>query len=442
MEIIEKIQNKSAKIGIIGLGYVGLPLGLEFAVKGFDVLGFDLDNEKIEYLEKGESYIKHIGSERINKSVKEGKLSATSDFSKISEVDAIIICVPTPLNEYREPDMSYVVGTARTIAEYMRAGHLIVLESTTYPGTTEEILLPLFRNAKSAGDSGYEVGKDFYLAFSPEREDPNNEKYSTSTIPKVIGGVTQNCLKSAVELYDQVIVKTVPVSSPRAAEATKLLENIYRSINIALVNELKMVFDKMDIDIWEVIAAASTKPFGYTAFYPGPGLGGHCIPIDPFYLTWKAREFEVNTKFIELAGEINTHQPHYVVEKAMAVLNEFKIPLNGSRILILGAAYKKDIDDMRESPSLKLIDLFTERGAVVDYSDPYIPSLPKTRKYDFEKVSVELTPESIKNYNLIVLSTDHTDFDYKMIVHNARAILDTRNAFEKNNLRSSTIFKA
>ena len=442
MEIIEKIQNKSAKIGIIGLGYVGLPLGLEFSGKGFNVLGFDLDKEKIEFLERGESYIKHIGSDRINKSVSEGKLSATSDFSKIADMDAIIICVPTPLNEYREPDMSYVEGTAKTIAEYMRADQLIVLESTTYPGTTEDILLPLFLKAKSADDNGFEVGKDFYLAFSPEREDPNNEKYSTSTIPKVIGGVTNNCLKSAIALYDQVIVKTVPVSSPRAAEATKLLENIYRSINIALVNELKMVFDRMDIDIWEVIAAASTKPFGFTAFYPGPGLGGHCIPIDPFYLTWKAREFEVNTKFIELAGEINTHQPHYVVEKAMAVLNEYKMPLNGSRILILGAAYKKDIDDMRESPSLKLIDLFTDRGAIVDYSDPYIPSLPKTRKYNFEKVSVDLSPESIKNYNLVVLSTDHTDFDYKMIVHNARAILDTRNAFEKNNLKSPTIFKA
>ena len=437
-----KIGNKEVIVGVLGLGYVGLPLGLEFAGKGFDVLGFDLDKEKIEYLEKGESYIKHIGSERINKSVKDGKLSATSDFSKIHDVDTIIICVPTPLNEYREPDMSYVEGTAKTIAEYMRTGQLIVLESTTYPGTTEEILLPLFQNADSAGDNRFEVGKDFYLAFSPEREDPNNEKYSTSTIPKVIGGVTENCLKSAIALYDQVIVKTVPVSSPRAAEATKLLENIYRSINIALVNELKMVFDRMDIDIWEVITAASTKPFGFTAFYPGPGLGGHCIPIDPFYLTWKAREFEVNTKFIELAGEINTFQPHYVVEKAMEVLNEYKLPLNGSRVLILGAAYKKDIDDMRESPSLKLIDLFTERGAIVDYSDPYIPSLPKTRKYNFEKVSVELTPESIKNYNLVVLSTDHTDFDYKMIVHNARAILDTRNAFEKNNLRSSTIFKA
>ncbi|UCH66203.1 MAG: nucleotide sugar dehydrogenase [Ignavibacterium sp.] len=442
MEIIEKIQNKSAKIGIIGLGYVGLPLGLEFAGKGFDVIGFDLDEKKIEFIGRGESYIKHIDSERIRKSVTDGKLLAVSDFSKISEMDAIIICVPTPLNEYREPDMSYVESTTKTITEYMRAGQLIVLESTTYPGTTEEILLPLFRNAKSAGDNGFEVGKDFYLAFSPEREDPNNEKYSTSTIPKVIGGVTANCLKAAITLYDQVIIKTVPVSSPKAAEATKLLENIYRSINIALVNELKMVFDRMEIDIWEVIAAASTKPFGFTAFYPGPGLGGHCIPIDPFYLTWKAREYEINTKFIELAGEINTHQPHYVVEKAMEVLNEYKLPLNGSRILILGASYKKDIDDTRESPSLKLIELFIERGARVDYTDPYIPSLPKTRKYNFAMKSIDLTTENIKNYDLLVLSTDHTNFDYKMIVHNAKAILDTRNAFAKNNLKSPTIFKA
>jgi len=442
IDIIEKIQNKSAKIGIIGLGYVGLPLGLEFAKKGFDVLGFDLDNKKIEFLENGKSYIKHIDSERIRNCVNEGKLSATSDFSSISDVDAVIICVPTPLNEYREPDMSYVEGTAQTISKYMRAGQLIILESTTYPGTTEDILLPLFQNANSARDNKFEVGKDFYLAFSPEREDPNNENYSTATIPKVIGGVTEKCLKSAIALYDQIIVKTVPVSSPRVAEATKLLENIYRSINIALVNELKMVFNRMDIDIWEVIAAASTKPFGYTAFYPGPGLGGHCIPIDPFYLTWKAREYEINTKFIELAGEINTYQPHYVVEKAAEVLNEYKKPLNGSNILILGAAYKKDIDDMRESPSLKLIDILTEKGAIVDYSDPYIPSLPKTRKYDFEKISVDLTPESIKKYDLVLLSTDHSNFDYKMIVHNAKAILDTRNAFEKNNLKSDTIFKA
>jgi UDP-N-acetyl-D-glucosamine dehydrogenase len=442
MDLIDKINNKSAKIGIIGLGYVGLPLGLEFAGKGFVVLGFDLDERKIEFLKEGKSYIKHISGERIKKAVSDNKLSATSDFSKLSEMDAIIICVPTPLNEHREPDMSYVEGTAQTIANYLRKDQLITLESTTYPGTTEDILLPLFENAKSTGENGFKVGKDFYLAFSPEREDPNNPKYSTSTIPKVVGGVTEKCLLVAKALYDQVIVDTVPVSSPRAAEATKLLENIYRSINIALVNELKMVFDRMDIDIWEVIKAASTKPFGYTAFYPGPGLGGHCIPIDPFYLTWKAREFEINTKFIELAGEINTYQPYYVIEKAMEVLNKFKKALNGSKVLLLGASYKKDIDDMRESPSLKLLEIFNERGAKVDYSDPYIDTLPKTRKYDFDMKSIELSPDIIKEYDLVVLSTDHTDFDYKMIVENAKIILDTRNAFEKNNLKSSNVYKA
>jgi UDP-N-acetyl-D-glucosamine dehydrogenase len=411
-------------------------------VKGFDVLGFDLDESKIKHLENGKSYIKHIGSDRIGKAVSAGKLKASSDFSKISEMDVIIICVPTPLNEHREPDMSYVESTARTIAKYLRKGQLITLESTTYPGTTEGILLPLFEKSKSSGNNSFKVGKDFYLAFSPEREDPNNPKYSTSTIPKVVGGVTQECLEVAKALYDQVIVETVTVSSPKAAEATKLLENIYRSINIALVNELKMVFDRMDIDIWEVIAAASTKPFGYTAFYPGPGLGGHCIPIDPFYLTWKAREFEINTKFIELAGEINTYQPYYVVEKATEVLNKVQKPLNGSSILILGASYKKDIDDMRESPSLKLIEIFNERGAKVQYSDPYIPALPKTRKYNFDMKSVDLSAERIKDYDLIVLSTDHSDFNYKMIVDNAKLILDTRNAFDKHNLKSHNIYKA
>jgi len=442
MDLIEKIQNKSANIGIIGLGYVGLPLCLEFANKGFNVLGFDVDENKIKCLMRGKSYIKHIGSEKIKKTVSEGKLGATSDFSKITNMDAIIICVPTPLNEYREPDMSYVVGTADTISKYLHKDQIVILESTTYPGTTKDILLPLFEKAKSSGNGKFKVGKDFYLAFSPEREDPNNSKYSTSTIPKVVGGMTEECLKIATALYEQVIVKTVPVSSPSVAEATKLLENIYRSVNIALVNELKMVFDRMDIDIWEVIAAASTKPFGYTAFYPGPGLGGHCIPIDPFYLTWKAREYEINTKFIELAGEINTYQPYYVVEKAIEVLNKIKLPLNGSRVLILGASYKKDIDDMRESPSLKLIELFMERGAHVEYTDPYIPSLPKTRKYNFALKSVDLTAENIKSYDLVVLSTDHTDFDYKMIGSNAKAILDTRNAFERNGIKSSSIYKA
>jgi UDP-N-acetyl-D-glucosamine dehydrogenase len=318
----------------------------------------------------------------------------------------------------------------------------VVLESTTYPGTTEELILPLLKNAKNSGKRNFVVGKDFYLAFSPEREDPNNPDYTTASIPKVIGGVTPQCLEVAKTLYDQVIVKTVPVSSPRAAEATKLLENIFRSVNIALVNELKMVFDKMGIDVWEVIEAASTKPFGFTAFYPGPGLGGHCIPIDPFYLTWKAREFELNTKFIELAGEINTYQPHYVVEKSMEVLNIFKRALNGSKVLILGAAYKKDIDDMRESPSLKLIEILREKGADVDYHDPLVPNLPRMRHYNYDMESVELTKEKIAEYDLVILSTDHSSFDYKLFAENARIIVDTRNSFQSRSIKSGNIYKA
>ncbi len=341
--------------------------------------------------------------------------------------------------------MSYVVDTAITIAKYLRKGQLVTLESTTYPGTTEEILQPLFENAPIEQNVGLEkfvVGQDFYLAFSPEREDPNNPDYNTSTIPKVVGGVTDNCLKISTELYNNVIVKTVPVSSPKVAEATKLVENIYRSVNIALVNELKMVFDKMDIDIWEVIAAASTKPFGYNAFYPGPGLGGHCIPIDPFYLSLKGREFEVNTRFIELAGEINTHMPYYVVENAAKLLNSSKKALNGSKILLLGAAYKKDIDDMRESPSLRLIELFEREGAEVEFNDPYVPKLYKMRKYDYTMESVEITAENLQNYDLVVLSTDHSDYDYKLIADSSKLILDTRNAFEKNGIKSDHIKKS
>jgi len=439
MELKDKILNKTAHIGIIGLGYVGLPLGLAFAAKGFNVLGFDLDERKIKFLEKSQSYIKHISEVKIKKVISNGKLKVTTDFSKLPKVDVIIICVPTPLDEHREPDMSYVVNTAKTVAKYLRRGQLVTLESTTYPGTTDELLQPLFENA--GGKNKFKVGKDFYLAFSPEREDPNNPDYSTVTIPKVVGGVTPKCLEIATTLYDQVIIRTVPVSSPRAAEASKLLENIYRSVNIALVNELKMVFDKMNIDIWEVIAAASTKPFGFKAFYPGPGLGGHCIPIDPFYLTWKAREFEINTKFIELAGEINTYQPYYVVEKSGEALNKFKKALNGSKVLILGAAYKKDIDDMRESPSLKLIDIYREKGASVDYSDPLIPILPKTRKYKFNMKSVKFTEEKLQSYDLVVLSTDHSIFDYKLIAKSSRLIVDSRNAFEARGIKSKNIFK-
>jgi len=451
MDLKQKFENKTAVVGIIGLGYVGLPLGLEFAHKGFNVLGFDIDEKKVPILNSGKSYIKHIKAERIKSAVDNKKFEATSDFSRLNLCDAIIICVPTPLDEHREPDLTFIENSGKIVAEYLRKGQLVVLESSTYPGTTDEILLPMFENApatqskdKSSANKElkYKVGEDFYLAFSPEREDPNNPDYNTATIPKVIGGVTPKCLKLAKALYDNVIVRTVPVSSPRAAEATKLLENIYRSINIALVNELKMVFDRMDIDVWEVIEAAKTKPFGFQAFYPGPGLGGHCIPIDPFYLTWKAREYDINTKFIELAGEINTFMPYYVVEKAGHVLNKHKKSLNGSKVLILGASYKKDIDDMRESPSLKLIEILRENGAKVDYNDPYVSKLPKTRKYKFDMKSVELSKENISKYDLLILSTDHTSYDYELINKQAKIIVDTRNAFEKHGVRGDKIYKA
>ncbi|PID61578.1 MAG: UDP-N-acetyl-D-glucosamine dehydrogenase [Ignavibacteriae bacterium] len=445
MDFLDKIKNKTAKVGIIGLGYVGLPLGLEFAFKGFDVIGFDVDEKKIPLLMEGKSYIKHIPEEKIKKAVDSGKFTAVSKFDKLPEVDAIIICVPTPLNKHREPDMSYVVNTAKTISKYLRKGQLVTLESTTYPGTTEEILQPLFEKApvtQGVSNEEFKVGEDFYLAFSPEREDPNNPDFNTSTIPKVVGGVTEKCVKIATELYNNVIVKTVPVSAPKVAEATKLVENIYRSVNIALVNELKMVFDRMGIDVWEVITAASTKPFGYNAFYPGPGLGGHCIPIDPFYLTWKAREFEVNTRFIELAGEINTFMPYYVVDNAAKFLNNEKKALNGSKVLLLGAAYKKDIDDMRESPSLRLIELLEREGAEVDFNDPYVPKLYKMRKYDYTMESVELTEENLKAYDLVILSTDHSDYDYQFIADNSKLILDTRNAFEKNGVKAEHIKKS
>jgi UDP-N-acetyl-D-glucosamine dehydrogenase len=440
MKLLDKIQNHSAIIGIIGLGYVGLPLALEFVYKKFKVIGFDLDPKKTELLSNGKTYIKHIEEIRIKTAVESGYFSATIDFSRLTEVDAIIICVPTPLNEHKEPDVSYIISSGKVIAKYLREGQLVVLESSTYPGTTDEILLPMFEDCKKSQSEKFVVGKDFYLAFSPEREDPNNPNFTTATIPKVVGGITKDCLEAAKTLYDKIIIKTIPVSSTRVAEATKLLENIYRSINIALVNEMKIILDKMGIDIWEVIEAASSKPFGYQPFYPGPGLGGHCIPIDPFYLTWKAREYDINTKFIELAGEINTFQPYYVIEKCVEALNKFKKSLNGSKILILGAAYKKNIDDMRESPSLKLIEIFREKGAEVDYNDPYIPELPKMRKYDYQMRSIELTATALKKYDLIVLSTDHDVYDYKFISKNAKLIVDTRNVFHKNG--NFNVFKA
>ncbi|MDZ4713514.1 MAG: nucleotide sugar dehydrogenase [bacterium] len=435
MNLKDKVRQNNFTVGIIGLGYVGLPLALEFAHKGIKVIGFDLDDFKIKkILKEKKSYIKHIPSEKIKSAVDNKKLTATTDFAKLPQADAVIICVPTPLNHNREPDMSYVVSTAEMIGKYLRKGQFVSLESTTYPGTTDEILLKIFE-AK-----GLKVGKDFYLCFSPEREDPNNEKYSTATIPKVLGGVTKECLEIGTAIYEKVIVKIVPVSSTKAAESTKLLENIFRSINIALVNELKVVFDRMGIDVWEVIDAAATKPFGFTAFYPGPGLGGHCIPIDPFYLTWKAREYEISTKFIELAGEINTFMPEYVVSKVYHALNENKKCLNGAKILLLGLAYKKDIDDLRESPSLKLIELLQDEGAVVDYNDEYVTTIPKLRKYEFNKKSVKLTKQNIAKYDLILLSTDHTYYDHKLIFDNAKIIVDTRNAFKK--FKAKKLYKA
>ncbi|MEO8209501.1 MAG: nucleotide sugar dehydrogenase [bacterium] len=435
MSLKNKVIENKFTVGIIGLGYVGLPLALEFANKGIKVIGFDLDEFKIKkILKEKESYIKHIPSEKIKSAVEKKTLTATTNFALLPEADAVIICVPTPLNHNREPDMSYVVDTAKTIGKYLRKGQFVSLESTTYPGTTDEILLKIFE------EKGFKVGKDFYLCFSPEREDPNNEKYSTSTIPKVLGGVTKECLEIGTLIYEKVIVKVIPVSSTKAAESTKLLENIFRSINIALVNELKVVFERMGIDVWEVIEAASTKPFGFTPFYPGPGLGGHCIPIDPFYLTWKAREYEISTKFIELAGEINTAMPEYVVSKVYHALNENRKCLKGSKILLLGLSYKKDIDDLRESPSLKLIELLQDEGAIVDYSDEYVTTIPKLRKYEFNKKSVALTKKNISKYDLVLLSTDHSYYDYKLIFDNAKIIVDSRNAFKK--FKGKKLYKA
>lgn len=419
MEVIDKINARVAKVGIIGLGYVGLPLLIEFCKAGFQVTGFDVDNEKIASLKEGKSYIKHIDSSIIQKNL--GRFSPTAEFSLLSEMDCIIICVPTPLNKYREPDMSYVFDTTKTIARYLRKDQLVSLESTTYPGTTDQDMRAILE------ESGLKAGVDFHLAFSPEREDPNNKDFSTSTIPKVVGGYTGNCLTVAIALYSSVVAQVVPVSSTRAAEAAKLLENIYRAVNIALVNELKMLFDKMDIDIWEVIEAAKTKPFGFQAFYPGPGLGGHCIPIDPFYLTWKAREYDFATRFIELAGEINTHMPHYVVQKTVDALNERGTAAKGAKILILGFAYKKDVDDSRESPTLTLIKLLEGKGAEVDYNDPHVPKAPKTRKHKVEKYSVPLTPENLSKYDCVIVSTDHSVYDPEFIVKNAKLVVDTRN---------------
>ncbi len=433
MELKNKINERKAVVGVIGLGYVGLPLVMAFEKAHFPVIGFDLDGEKVKLLTEGKSYIKHISADRIKALGDHGRFRATTDFSLLRDADCIIICVPTPLNKQREPDLSYVMNTTKTIAQYMRKGQLIVLESTTYPGTTDEDMKSVLE------EGGMKTGEDFYLAFSPEREDPNNKDYSTSTIPKVVGGCTEKCLIMANALYSTIIQKTVPVSSTKVAEATKLLENIYRAVNIALVNELKILFDRMGIDVCEVIEAAKTKPFGYQAFYPGPGLGGHCIPIDPFYLTWKAREYDFHTKFIELAGEINTAMPYYVVEKVMHALNQRGRSIKASKVLVLGLAYKKDIDDVRESPSLKLIELLTQNGADVDYNDPYVPKTKKLRKHDLKMSSVPITQETLRQYDCVLIATDHSSYDYEFIVRNSALVVDTRNATRKMSLNGNVV---
>ena len=436
MDLLTRINDQKAVIAVVGLGYVGLPLLMEFVEEKFHTIGFDIDNKKVDSLNSGKSYIKHIASERVQKVLDSNLFEATADFSRIKEVDCILICVPTPLTRHREPDVSYIANTAESIAKYLQKGQLVVLESSTYPGTTEELLKPILEKSGLKGD------EDFWVAFSPEREDPNNPNYNTKTIPKVIGANTEMGRKLTKALYDKVIVETVPVSSSQAAEATKLLENIFRSVNIALVNEMKMILDKMGIDVWEVINAAKTKPFGFMPFYPGPGLGGHCIPIDPFYLTWKAREYEINTRFIELAGEINTSMPFWVINKLMDALNDRGKSLKNSKILVLGAAYKKDIDDPRESPSFKLMEILIHKGAEVDYNDPYVPVLPHMRMYDIQRKSVELTPENLSKYDCVLISTDHSAYDFEFIAQHSQLIVDTRNATDKITQNKEKIVKA
>jgi UDP-N-acetyl-D-glucosamine dehydrogenase len=427
MTLREKIEKKEALVGVIGLGYVGLPLVLRFWEVGFSVLGFDTDRDKVERLNRGESYIKHIPSSLVAEMTapqgRRQRFTATHDMKRLSEPDALLICVPTPLTPSREPDLSYVENTTRDIAAALRPGQLVSLESTTYPGTTVEVLLPILSESLT-------VGRDFSLVFSPEREDPGNPSYHVQNIPKVVGGITSACLENGVALYSQVVDRVVPVSSTQAAEMTKLLENIYRAVNIALINELKVLCLRMGLDIFEIIEASRTKPFGFQAFYPGPGLGGHCIPIDPFYLTWKARQYDLSTRFIELAGEVNTTMPYFVVQRVAEVLNEQGQALKGASLLILGAAYKKDVDDPRESPALKIISLLQSKGAKVGYHDPHIPHLRGGRNFpDLDLRSVDLSPENLAKADCVLLVTDHSAFDYAWIASQARLIVDTRNAF-------------
>jgi len=423
-ELIQRLKNKKSVIGILGLGYVGLPLAIRYAEEGFRVLGFDVDQSKVDSLKNSKSYIEHISDESIVKMNKAG-FDATLDFSRTAEADALIICVPTPLNKYREPDLSYVINTVDSFVPYLRKGQVVSLESTTYPGTTREELLPRMEK------SGLAVGRDLFLVFSPEREDPGRLDFNTKTTPKVCGGITPSCQEAGIALYEGVIDKVVPVSSAEAAEMTKLLENIHRAVNIGLVNEMKIVADRMGIDIHEVIRAASTKPFGFVPYFPGPGIGGHCIPIDPFYLTWKAREYGLHTRFIELAGEVNNSMPDYVVDKIVEALNGSQKSLKGSRILVLGIAYKKNVDDMRESPSVHIMEILRKKGALVEYSDPHVPVFPKMREHRFDLKSVGLSPDKVGQYDAVVLATDHDKFDYKMLQENARIIIDSRGVYRQ-----------
>jgi UDP-N-acetyl-D-glucosamine dehydrogenase len=428
-QLKSKIQQRKARVGIIGMGYVGLPLALLYSEQKFQVTGFDIDQRKVDTLAKGGSYIYRITTEEIQ-AAKAQSFTATSDYAQITEMDAVIICVPTPLNEYHEPDLSFITDTTHSIAPHLRAGQLVILESTTYPGTTEEVMVPILEKENQAGlkaARGTEVGaNEFFVAFSPEREDPGNTTVARRDIPKVIGGLNPRASELAGALYGAIFNRTVPVSSPAAAEMTKLLENIYRCVNIALVNELKLLCLRMGIDIWEVIGAASTKPFGFHPFYPGPGLGGHCIPVDPFYLSWKAKEWDFRTRFIELAGEINTNMPYHVLSSVAGALNRHKKAINGARVLVLGVAYKKDIDDLRESPALTIIELLQKDGAVVSYHDPYFPFIGKGRKYDLQMKRTEL--KDLGEYDCVLIVTDHSDYDYKQIVQQAQLVVDTRNA--------------
>jgi UDP-N-acetyl-D-glucosamine dehydrogenase len=428
-ELKSKIEQKQARVAVIGLGYVGLPLALLYTEQDFSVTGFDIDARKVSTLDQGGSYIFRIPATEIQAAKKRG-FSATAEYSRLTEMDAIIICVPTPLNEYHEPDLSFITDTAKSIAPHLRAGHLVILESTTYPGTTEEVLIPILekgnRQGLKASRGEASNGKEFYVAFSPEREDPGNQTVARRDIPKVVGGLNSKASDLAAALYGAIFARVVRVSSPAAAEMTKLLENIYRCVNIALVNELKLLSLRMGLDIWEVIEAAATKPFGFQAFYPGPGLGGHCIPVDPFYLSWKAKEWDFRTRFIELAGEINTNMPYHVLESVGKALNQHKKALNGAKVLVLGLAYKKDIDDLRESPALTIIELLQKDGAQVSYNDPYFPTVGKGRKYDLQMKCAPL--ENLGQYDCVLIVTDHSDYDYGRIVRDSQLVVDTRNA--------------